>query len=76
MVRTPDEPLRQRPDLAVVVEPLRAFGCCRASLPTPYPNLLPIDAGAEDWRGALRLTGRSVCEARIDGATVLNCSAA
>lgn len=64
--------LEQRPDLAVVVEPLLVFDWYRTTLRAVYPAL-PALSAASDWRAAVAASGRPVCAVRVDAAPVLAC---
>jgi len=64
--------LRQRPDLAVVVEPLLAFDWYRATLRATYPDLPELSSGT-DWRVTLEAAGRRLCDPRVDTAPALVC---
>lgn len=68
----------QRPDVAVVVEPLLDFGWYRAVLRATYPERALPD-GAAGWAAGLALAGREpgrVCATVVaDGAAPLRCGA-
>lgn len=64
--------LRQRPDVAVVVEPLLGFDWYQTSLRTTYPDLADLAVGG-DWRAALAAAGRAVCDTPADGVGALHC---
>lgn len=69
--------LRQRPDLAIVVEPLLAFDWYRENLAATYPGLampaIPAQPAAS-WRQALsQANRRPVCDTSPDAAEVLTC---
>ncbi len=65
--------LQQRPDLRVVVEPLLAFDWYRNSLQETYPDL-GGDLAQADWRAALSVRGRVVCEAQVASVEGVVCS--
>ncbi len=70
--------LGQRPDLAVVVEPLLEFDWYRAGLPITYSTLtMPAQPG-ESWRDALIAAnpGRPACTTDPEGTEPLVCPAA
>jgi hypothetical protein len=66
--------LRQRADLAVVVEPLLAFDWYRENLAVTYPALAIPAQPATSWRQALsQANRRPVCDTVPDSATALTC---
>ncbi len=64
--------LGQRPDLAIVVEPLLGFDWYRATLRATYPAL-PVIVSDGDWRAAVAVTGRALCDAQVDALPALVC---
>jgi hypothetical protein len=64
--------LGQRPDLAIVVEPLLGFDWYQATLRATYPGL-PVLPPAGDWRAALSGAGRAVCDTPAAGVGAVVC---
>jgi hypothetical protein len=71
--------LRQRPDTAVIVEPLLSQAWYRKNLADVYPLLnLPVEAAPDSWRQALTAANaRPVCDTAPDATAPegLRCSA-
>lgn len=68
--------LGQRPDLAVIAEPLLDFAWYRANLRVTYPYLKVPDAAPAGWSVALAKSNRErgpLCRTDGSGTTALNC---
>jgi hypothetical protein len=66
--------LGQRPDVAVVVEPLLVFDWYRDNLRSVYPSLSVPAQAATTWREAVSSSNvRPVCDAHLDTPSALTC---
>jgi hypothetical protein len=69
--------LTERPDVAVIVEPLLGFPWYRDSLRRHNPGLVVADEAAAGWRAALAAdNARAVCDTAADGSGALACAPA